>query len=259
LKILACVKLVPDSAATVTVEGGRVTWGDAKMVINPWDEYAVEVGLQQTEALGGDVIALTMGKEQSTEALKHALAMGVKEAILVSDPALAETDSVGVAQVLAAAIRKAGGVDMVVFGKQAIDSDSGATSVQTGRVLGWSVLTLVSKVRSVDPAAGSIVVERSIEEGEQVVEAKLPVVLSFVKKVAEPRYPSFIGIRKAAKAQIPTWSLADLGITAPAAVVHWPEVLNLPKREIVTEIITGDTPEQIAEKLADKIMAEKVL
>jgi len=250
---------VPDSAANVSVENGRVTWGDAKMVINPWDEYAVEVGLQQTETHGGDVIALTIGKDDATEALKHALAMGAKEAILVSDPALVQTDSVGVAQVLAAAIRKADGVDMVMFGKQAIDSDSGVTPTQTARILGWPVLTLVSKVRSVDATAGIIVVERSIEEGEQVVEAKLPAVLSFVKKVAEPRYPSFMGIRKAAKAQIPTWSLADLGISAPATVVHWPEVMNLPKREVVTEIINGDTPEQIAEKLADKIMSEKVL
>ena len=89
MKIVVFVKQVPDSAAKVVVENGQVTWGDAPLVINPWDEYAVEAALQQKEAHGGEVIAVSMGKEGETEALKHALAMGCNEAILISDPALA--------------------------------------------------------------------------------------------------------------------------------------------------------------------------
>ena len=259
MKIVVCVKQVPDSAAKVVVEDGRITWGDAPLVINPWDEFAVEAALMQQEALGGDVIALSIGGESAKEALKHALAMGCGEAILVSDPALASSDSQGIARVLAAAIRKIGDVDLTFFGKQAIDGDMGVTAAQTARSLGWPILSLVSVIQSLDPGAGKIRVGRATEEGRQVVESRLPAVISVGKDFAEPRYPSFMGIRKASRAAIPTWSLGDLGLSAPASLVKWPEVSSPPSRQVVTELITGDTPQEIAEKLADKILAEKVL
>jgi hypothetical protein len=107
LKIIACIKQVPDSEAKVKAEDGKVTWGDAPLVINPVDEYAVEGALQQREALGGTVTALCVGPESAKDALKHALAMGADEAVLVSDPALTELDTVGAARVLAA-LRTAG-------------------------------------------------------------------------------------------------------------------------------------------------------
>jgi len=250
---------VPDSAAKVVVENGKITWGDAPLVINPWDEFAVEAALRQKEALGGEVIAITIGGESAKEALKHALAMGCSDAILISDPALAGSDSQGIARALAAAIKKIGEVSVAFFGRQAIDGDMGVTATQTARLLGWPVLTLVSVIQSLDPLTGKIRVARAIEEGRQIVEAPLPVVVSVGKDIAEPRYPSFMGIRKASRAVIPTWSLADLGIPAPRPVVEWPEVMNPPTREVVTEMITGDSPQEIAEKLADKILAEKVL
>jgi electron transfer flavoprotein beta subunit len=259
LKIVVCVKQVPDSAAKVVVDNGKVTWGDAPLVINPWDEFAVEAALLQMEALGGEVIAVTIGGENSKEALKHALAMGVTSAIHISDPALTGGDSQGIARALAAAIKKIGDVNVAFFGRQAIDGDMGVTAAQTARVLGWPVLSLVSVIQSMDAAAGKIRVGRATEEGRQVVEAKLPVVVSVGKDIAEPRYPSFMGIRKASKATIPTWSLADLGIPASSAVVHWPEIFNPPVREVVTEIVSGGSPQEIAEKLSDKILAEKVL
>lgn len=262
MKIVVCVKQVPDSAAKVVAENGRASWGDAPLVINPWDEFAVEASLLQQEAHGGSVIAISIGGESSKEALKHALAMGCSEAILVSDPALQQPDSQAIARVLAAAIRKAGEgepVDLVVFGRQAIDSDMGLTAAQTARSLSWPSLTLVSTIKSVDPGSGSISVERTMEEGRQIVEGKLPAVVSVIKDIGEPRYPSFMGIRKASRAVIPTWSLADLGIEAPESHVEWPEMMNLPVREVTCEMIAGSTPEEIAEQLADKILAEKVL
>jgi electron transfer flavoprotein beta subunit len=259
LKIVVCVKQVPDSAAKVTVAGGQVTWGDAPLVLNPWDEYAVETALVTKENHGGDVIVISLGGESARDALKTALAMGCGEAVLISDPALAGADSQTVAQVLAAAIKKIGSVDVAFFGKQAIDGDMGVTAAQTARVLGWPALTLVSVIRALDPGAGTVVVERSIEEGRQVVEGKLPVVISVGKDIGEPRYPSFMGIRKASKTPIPIWKLADLGIPAPKSVVHWPEIVDAPVREVVTEMITGGSPKEIAERLAEKILAEKVL
>jgi electron transfer flavoprotein beta subunit len=106
---------------------------------------------------------------------------------------------------------------------------------------------------------GSVSVERVIEEGRQNVSAKLPAVLSVVQSIGEPRYPSFMGIRKASKAEIPVWSLSDLGVSAPAAIVSRLALIAPPSRDITCEMITGDTPAAIAETLADKILAEKVL
>ena len=256
MKIVACIKQVPDSAAKVVAEKGQATWGDAPLVINPWDEFAVEAALQQKEAHDGEVIAISMGGESAKEALKHALAMGCDSAILLSDPALEALDSQGTARVLAAAIQKVGETDMAFFGRQAIDGDAGITPAQTARVLGWPFigLTVIMELNG-----RKVKVERAIEEGRQIVSAELPAVFSVAKDFGEPRYPSFMGIRKASRAEIPVWSLAELALEAPAPVVAWPELMNPPSREVTCEIIEGGSPEEIADKLADKILAEKVL
>jgi electron transfer flavoprotein beta subunit len=257
LKIIACIKQVPDSEAKVKAEGEQITWGDAPLVINPFDEYAVEGALQQKEAQSGTVTALCIGPESAKEALKHALAMGADDAILVSDPALTEgLDTVGAARVLAAAIQKIGGVDMVVFGRQTLDNGAGITPAQTARVLGWPMLGLAGQIKVQD---GSVTVDRVIEEGRQTVRAKLPAAVSVVQSIGEPRYPSFMGIRKASKATIPVWSLGDLGVSAPDAIVKRTELMNPPVRETAVEIIAGESPAEIAYKLADKLLAEKVL
>lgn len=257
MKIIACIKQVPDSEAKVKVdENGQITWGEAPLVINPFDEYAVEGALQQKEANSGTVTALCIGPESAKEALKHALAMGADEAVLVSDAALENIDSLGAARVLAAAIQKIGGADAVMFGRQTLDNGAGVTPPQTARVLGWPMLGWVGHVKV---EGGSVTVERVLEEGRQTVKADLPAVMSIVQSIGEPRYPSFMGIRKASKAEIPVWSLGDLGIDAPAAHVRREAISNPPTRETVCEIITGETPEAIAETLADKILAEKVL
>jgi electron transfer flavoprotein beta subunit len=256
LKLVVCVKSTPDTTATVKVENGKATWGDTPLVINPWDEYAVEAALQLKEANGGTVTAISVGGEEARIALKHALAMGADDALLISDPALAGADPQAVARILAAAIQKLGGVDLAFFGRQAIDDDSGTTPAQAARLLGWPALTLVS-VMKVD--GGSARVERAIEEGRQIVTAKLPAVVSPVKDFGEPRFPSFMGIRKASKAEIPTWSLSQVGTSAPAAVVEQVALMDAPVREVVCELVTGASPQEIAEHLAEKILGEKLL
>jgi electron transfer flavoprotein beta subunit len=258
LKIVVCIKQVPDSTARVDVSGGEITWGDAPLVINPWDEYAIETALTIKDQQDAQVILVSVGPESAKEALKNpGLAMGCDEAILVSDPGLAQADSAAIARVLAATIRKLGQVDLVVCGRQAIDGEMGVTAAMMARVLGWPALSLVSKIRSLDNTR--ITVERAMEEGRQVVEATFPVVMSVSKDIGEPRYPSFMGIRKAARAVVPAWTLADLEISVPTAVVRWPEVWVPPSRQVSTEIISGNSPEEVARNLVEKILAEKVL
>lgn len=256
MKIIACIKQVPDSEAKVKAENGQVTWGESPLVINPFDEYAVEGALLTKEANGGTVTALCIGPESARDALKHALAMGADDAILISDPALTEIDSVAAARVLAAAIQKIGGADMIVFGRQTLDNGSGLTTAQVARVLGLPMLGLAGQIKVEE---GTVRIDRVIEEGRVTVSAKMPVVVSVVQSIGEPRYPSFMGIRKASKANIPMWTLADLGIEAPATVVKRTELMNPPVNETKIEMIAGETPEAIAEALAEKIIAEKVL
>jgi electron transfer flavoprotein beta subunit len=120
------------------------------------------------------------------------------------------------------------------------------------------MLSAVSRIIALDEAAGTIKVERQLEQGKEVVTAKLPAVLSVTKEINEPRYPSFIGIRKASKAVIPVLSLADLGISAAASQTRITAYKNLPARDTQVEMLDG-TPEEQAIKLVDRLLGEKVL
>lgn len=260
MKIVVCVKQTPDTAATVTVENGKVSWGDAPLVLNPWDEYAVEEGLLLKEAHGGEVTAISLGPEGATEALKQALAMGADQAILISDPGLAGADSLVVSKVLAAAVQKITDVELVLFGRSSVDNDTGVTGAQVARRLGRPSLSLVAAITSLDTDAKQIEVERMLEEGRQVMKGELPCVISVVKEINEPRYPSFMGIRKASKAEIPVWSLADLGIgETPAPAITWPDVFAPAKVDTVCEFIEGENVDEIGSALVRRLIEEKVL
>jgi len=260
LNIVVCVKQTPDTAATVTVEDGIVSWGDSPLVLNPWDEYAVEEALRIREAHSGQVTALSLGPEAAMEALKMALAMGCDQAILINDPALTDADPLVVSQILASAINKIGEVDLVLFGRGSVDNDTGITGPQVARRLNWPVLSLVAAITSLDPEGRTIAVERMLDEGRQLVRSPLPAVVSVVKGINEPRYPSFMGIRKASRAEIPVWSTSDVGLDeAPTPAMTWPEVFAPPKVETECEMIEGETSEEVATRLADRLIEEKVI
>jgi electron transfer flavoprotein beta subunit len=248
MKVVVCTKQTPSTTAVISVDTeGNVTWDDPggkPNVVNPWDEYVIEEGIRLKENHGAtDVIALSVGDEESKEALKTSLAMGCTEAILVSDETMVGSDTLGTARVLAAAINKIGDVQIAMFGKQAIDGDTGQTAVQAAQKLGWTPLTFVSAIKEVGD--GTIVVERLLEEGKVIVSAQLPVVINVVKEINEPRYPSFMGIRKANRATIPVWTAADLeidgGVGAAASKVDWSHVYAIPAREGSVEIIEADS------------------
>lgn len=264
MNIITCVKQTPDSAAKLQVADSHVSWGDAPLIVNPWDEYAYEEALLLKEKFGGKVMAISMGPESAVEALKTCLAVGCDEAYLVTDPVMKGSDAGATAYALAKAVQKAGDVDLVLLGKQAIDGESGLTSAMLARNLGWTLLTNVIKIVEIDTGAKTIKVERMMEEGRQVCSAKLPAVVSVIKGINEPRYPSFMGIRKAAKATVPTWTASDLGIEAAkvgvdGSAVSWPEIYPMPVKETKVELIEGASPQEIAAKLVDKLIAEKVV
>lgn len=259
MHVVTFTRSTPDTAARVEVgANGAVTWGDAATVVNPWDEYALEEAILQAEKGGGNSTVIAIGPEMHNEALKQSLAMGIKEAVRIWDSALENSDSLGYATAAAAAVKKLGDVDLVIFGKESVDVGTDQHNYQTARKLGWPMLSYVSRILEVDYAAKTIKVERLLEQGKQIVTSKLPAVISVMKDINEPRYPSFIGIRKASKAQIPEWSLADLGVSLPDAQTRVNAFSNPPAREVQVEMITG-TPQEQAAKLVDRLLEEKVL
>jgi electron transfer flavoprotein beta subunit len=265
LNIVVCVKQVPDSAAALKVdEQSNVSWGDAALIINPWDEYVIEEAIRLKEKFGGKVTVLTVGPEQSKEALKQAVAMGCDEALLISDAAFEGSDALAATYILAQAIKQLGEVDLVAFGKQAIDSDTGLVPAGVARRLGWPLLTYVARIDELDPGGKSIKVTRLLEQGRQSVSSKLPAVLTAVKEINEPRYPSFMNIRKAGKLQIPIMNAAAIGVEVGKvgranAAAQWLRIFPLPARTGTCEMITGDSPQALAAALADKLLAEKVI
>lgn len=260
MKIVVCVKETVDTAAVLSLQNGEIFHGDAPLIINPWDEFAVEAALLLSEAHGGEVVAVSAASNEKNEALKHALAMGCSEALLLAAPAGMLENSALSASMLASAVQKIGGVDLVFFGRQSTDSETGLTAAQTARILNWPALTQTAKISGVDLQAQSIEVERLFENGRQIVRASLPAVVSVVKEICEPRYPSFMGIRKAARAVIPVWQLADLGLQLPAQP-DWEAAgyLTPPGREGDVEMITGETAEEIAAILVNRLVEEKVI
>ncbi len=259
MHVVVFTRSTPDTAAKVEVGGnGAVTWGDAATVVNPWDEYALEEGILQAKNGGGKSTVIAVGPEMHNEALKHSLAMGLDEAARVWDAALEGSDSLAYATVAAAAVKKLGEVDLVIFGKESVDVGSDQHNYQTARKLGWPMLSYVSKILAVDYNAKAIKVERLLEQGKQIVTSKLPAIISVMKDINEPRYPSFIGIRKASKAEIPVWSLGDLDVILPAPRTRVLAFKNLPPRQGQVEMIDG-APEEQAAKLVDRLLAEKVL
>ncbi len=260
MSIVVFTRSTPDTAAKVEVNAsGVVTWGDAATVVNPWDEYALEEAIRQgKDNGGGKSVVIAVGPEMHTESLKHSLAMGLDEAYRVWDEALEGTDSLAYAITAAAAVKKLGDVELVILGKESVDVGTDQHNYQIARKLGWTMLSYVSKIIAVDFAAKTIQVERLLEEGKQVVTSKLPAVISVMKDINEPRYPSFIGIRKASKAVIPVWSLGDLGVNLPPTQAKTSAFMNLPAKNVQVEMISG-TPEEQAAKLVDRLLEEKVL
>lgn len=259
MRIVVFTRSTPDTAAKVEVDAsGKVTWGDAATVVNPWDEYALEEAILQAKEADGKAAVIAIGSELHNDALKHSLAMGLDEAYRVADDALEGADGLAYATAAAAAVKKLEDADLVIFGKESVDVGTDQHIYQTARKLGWTMLSSVSKILSVDHAAKTIKVERLLEEGKQVVTSQLPAVISVLKDINEPRYPSFIGIRKASKATIPEWSLADLGVSLPANSAKLSAYKNLPARDTKSELITG-TPEEQAATLVDRLLEEKVL
>jgi len=258
--VLTFTRSTPDTAAKVWVDDeGAVTWGEVATVVNPWDEYSLEETIVQAAHGGGESTVVAIGSALHNDALKHSLAMGIKNALRLEEAGADCNDSLVWSALAAGAIRKLGDVDLIIFGKESVDVGTDQHSYQLARRLGWTMLGYVSRIIDADFAAGKIQAERMLEQGKQTVTAALPAVISVMKGINEPRYPNFLGIRKAAKAQIPVWSAADIEVELPKAATTALRFMNPPARAVSTEIIAGADVKEKAVTLVERLFEEKVL
>jgi electron transfer flavoprotein beta subunit len=253
MHIVVCIKQVPrDNSVTINPDLTINTEG-IEQIMNLFDEYAVEEALRWNEQLGGTVTVLSLGPEVWKEQIRRALAMGATDAWLLSDPAFAELDVLGAARAAAAAIKKIGDVDLIICGRNSTDDESGAFAPALARSLGWPQLTYVGKIAELSGGGKRIVVERHLEEQVETVEAPLPAVVTVVKDLNEPRYPSLLRIKRVAKVEIPIWSAADLGLSEGAPVVSVANRVPPPPRpsgEMIDAVDTAAKVRTLVEKLA---------
>jgi electron transfer flavoprotein beta subunit len=210
LKILVTVKRVPDTAAEKRLDPGDKTLDreSVETIMNPVDEYAVEEALRLKEAAGGEVIVLCMGPESALPVIRKALSMGPDAAVHVHDDALHGSDVLATARVLAAAVRKVE-PDLVICGSESTDARTSLTPPALAEYLGWPGLMGAKKLE-VD--GGDVRIHRETDSGYDVLEAASPAVVSVVKGINEPRYPSFKGIMAAKSRPVTGYALADLEI-----------------------------------------------
>jgi electron transfer flavoprotein beta subunit len=252
MQIVVCVKQVPRDNSVRIDPQRRVDAAGIEPIINLFDEYALEEGIGWGERLGCGVTALALGGEDWIESLRRALAMGASDALLLRDAAFAELDTLAAARVAAAAIRRLGDVRLILAGRNSTDDESGAFGPMLARLLGWPQLTYVGKIGALDEAA--IHVERHLERSVEHVTAQLPAVVTVVKDINAPRYPSLLKIKKASRAEIPTWGAAELGLgaaeLAPAAELLDRELA--PPRPAGQIVEGGDSTEKVR-RLADAL------
>ena len=211
MNIAVCVKQIPDPANPGRLDSETKTLvRDEKLILDESDSYGVEMALQLAEEAGGEVVLVSMAPNEEFGGLRTALAMGADRAILVSDEALAGSDALGTAKVLAAALRRAE-PDLILTATESTDGYTGTVPAQIAELLG---LPSVTFARSVSLGDGEVVVQRQTETGYDEVLCPLPAVVSVTAGAVEPRYPSFKGIMAAKSKPTERLGVADLGIDA---------------------------------------------
>ena len=209
MKIVACIKQVPEiSEVMIDSKTHTLIREGVPSIVNPFDENAVEEGLRIKEKYSGELIVITMGPLQAEEALRKCLAMGADEAILISDKNFAGSDTLATSYTLSVVIKQLK-PDLVICGKQAIDGDTAQVGPELAEQLGIPQITCVKKVEIFKDEKG-IVLHRETDDGYEIIQSKLPVLITVEKVINEPRYPSIRGTLAAKKKVIRVIKTNDL-------------------------------------------------
>ncbi len=257
MRFVGLIKQIYDPAEIKpSNQGPELKLDGVPKILNPFDEFVIEECLQWKEKLGGEVVIITMGDENSQEVLRTALAMGADQVYHIMDSAFKGCDTLVTAEALARAIEKIGGADLIVAGKLALGGDTAHVGPQVASFLDIPLISYVSKVSELNVTDRRIVAERLLEGGKEIVSASLPCLITVVKDINKPRYPSLIGLRKAAKVPIPMFSKTDLDMGDIVINEAMVKVSPPPPRQ-AGEIISGSTEETIS-KLIENLFSQKV-
>ncbi|HEX6030893.1 MAG TPA: electron transfer flavoprotein subunit beta/FixA family protein [Tepidiformaceae bacterium] len=267
MNIIVCVKQIPDPetpASSFKVDEAAKKVIPAQgiaPVVNPFDPQATEAALRLRDTTGsGKVTVISLGPDSARDAIKHALAMGADEGVLLNDPSFEGIDNFQTAVALSKAIQKVGEFDLVLTGRSAADWDMGVVPQGLGQLLSIPVVTIA---KSIEANGNTIKVQRVLDDGFQTVEVPTPALVSVSNEFGEPRYPQLRQIMLAAKKTVQVWSAADIGLDGneTGAANRWLplEALYVPKVESNVEIIEGDSPEEKAKNLAQKLRAAKLI
>jgi len=261
MEIVVCIKQVPDTTdVKIDPQTNTLIRQGVPSIVNPFDKHALEAALQLKEKHGCRVTVLSMGPPQAKDALKECLAIGADQAILLSDRAFGGADTLATSYTLAAGIKKMGKVDLILCGKQAIDGDTAQVGPEMAEHLGLAQFTCVAKI---DIEGDKVRVEREHDDGYEVLEGTLPLVVTVVKSINEPRYASVKGTMKANRAEIPTWSVNELIVEGEKLGLKGSptQVRRIfpPNQRLGGEMIQADTSQQAAAILLQKLSDGKFI
>jgi electron transfer flavoprotein beta subunit len=230
MNVVVCVKQIPDPASPGSLDPSTNTLKrDGKLILDDSDSYGVEMALQLVAAAGGGEVSLvSMAPNGETSGIRTALAMGAAKAVLVSDSALLGSDALTTAKVLAKAVERIGGADLVIAATESSDGYTGTVPEQIAELLSLPSVTFAKKIEITD---GMVKVQRQTEDGYDEVECPLPAVISVTAGVVEPRYPSFKGIMAAKSKPVDAVTAADLGVTPAGWAGSGQQIVNVAQAE----------------------------
>jgi electron transfer flavoprotein beta subunit len=256
MNIVVTIKQTFDTEAKIVLDGsGNIDGAGVNLVINPYDEFAIEEALKLKEQFGGEVTVVSAGGAKTEPALRTALAMGCDKGVRIDDPALANADEWAVAEALAKAVAGLS-ADIILAGRIAVDDGSGQVAVRMADAL---ALPSVSSILKLEIEGDTAKVTREIDGGTELIEVKLPAVFTAQKGLNEPRLPSMKGIMGAKKKEIAVRSLEDLGLGAEgvASKMKAPKY-SLPSPRKGGKIIPGeaaDAAHELARLLREEAKA----
>lgn len=254
MEIIVCIKQVPETGnIKIDPHTNTLIREGVPSIINPFDMYALEEAIRIKETHGGQVTVISMGPPQADSALREALSIGADRAILISDKRFSGADTWATSYTLAQAIKKIGSYDIVLCGKQAIDGDTAQVGPELADTLGIPVITYVRKIEEI--GKDHIRVQRMMEDGYDVMETSLPVLLTVVKEINIPRLPSLKGKMRARKEEIPVWTADDIqadqsrcGLEGSAT---WVVRIFSPDPRPSGKVLTGEIPDMVTELIND--------
>ena len=255
MNIVVCLKQVPGTTEVkIDPQTNTLIRRGIKSIINPFDTYALEEGVRIKERCGGKVTAISMGPPQAEEILRDAISVGADEAILLSDSAFAGADTLATAFTLASTMKKLEKCNIIICGRQTIDGDTGQVGPELAEMLEIPFVAYISKIEKITD--GNMRVQRMIEEGYEIIETPLPAVITVAKEINIPRLPSLRGISRSKSADIPIWTILELGIDKDMVGLSGSATkvvkVFFPQRTSQGEILEGE-PESQVDNLLSKL------